>query len=504
MKKVRTGAIVCLFLVSALSVSAGNDCLYSADRAETVNADGVAEVVIDAGAGLPIVNGVAQPAEITAVSKACTSRESYLDESLQAQVNTKVNLCFEDKVQIWLTENNVPGVGIGIIEDGIIKYVKVFGELKKGVPAPDNAIFNIASMTKSVTAMLTLKLVEAGQWDLDEPLFHYWIDPDVANDTFLKKLTTRHVLSHQTGFPNWRKGKLTFKFEPGADYQYSGEGFVYLAKALEGKFKKSLQQLADSLLFKPIGMKDTRYCWNKDVDESRFAFGHDSQGNLVPRSRTVSIQASAQGAAGSLITTIEDYCRFYIYVINGAGLSPKLYNDMIIPQVNLNKYLGIGLGWKIVSHLPNGEYTLQHGGNNSGVKTMGLILPKSKRGVIVFTNGDNGMFVFRNIIKESIDIGVNILDNMKGPDVHKIIKLSDEILTRYTGIYIGIEGTEYTITKGDGTLVISGSSVPTVKLYPEKENKFFLKEFNVQFEFIKDTFIITQDGKYDNTAKRVK
>ena len=389
---------------------------------------------------------------------------------LQAQANTKANLGFEDKVQSWLTENNVPAVGIGIIEDGEIKYVKVIGELKKGVPAIDNAIFSIASMTKPVTAMLTLKLVEAGKWDLDEPLFHYWIDPDIANNPFLKKLTTRHVLSHQTGFPNWRYGhptkKLTFDFEPGTEYHYSGEGFVYLARALERKFNKTLQQLAESLLFKPIGMKDTRYGWNKNVDESRFAFGHDSQGNIVPRSMTVGEIASAKGAAGSLITTVEDYCKFGIYVMNGAGLSQSLYNDMIKPQVNLNEYLGEGLGWKIVSHLPNGEYTLQHGGNNSGIASMGILLPKSKRGVIVFTNGDSGMFVFRNVIKESIDIGVNVLTNMMGSNVHEIIELSDEILNGYTGKYIGSEGVEYTITKGDGVLIISGPSSPTVKLYP--------------------------------------
>ena len=428
----------------------------------------------------------------------------FIGLTLQAQANTKANLGFEDKVQSWLTKNNVPAVGIGIIEDGKIKYVKVIGELKKGVPAIDNAIFSIASMTKPVTAVLTLKLVESGKWDLDEPLFHYWIDPDIANNPFHKKLTTRHVLSHQTGFPNWRDGKLTFNFEPGTEYHYSGEGFVYLARALERKFKKTLQQLADSILFMPIGMKDTRYCWNKDVDESRFAFGHDSQGNMVPRSRTVGDSASAKGAAGSLITTVEDYCKFGIYVMNGAGLSQQLYNDMIKPQVNLNEYLGVGLGWKIVSHLPNGEYTLQHGGNNSGVSSMGILLPESKRGVIVFTNGDSGMFVFRNVIKESIDIGVNVLNNMMGSNVHNIINLSDEILNGYTGKYIGLEGVEYTITKGDGVLIISGSAVPTVKLYPEKENKFFLKEFNVQFEFMEDEFIITQDGKYDNTAKKVK
>ena len=93
---------------------------------------------------------------------------------------------------------------------------------------------------------------------------------------------------------------------------------------------------------------------------------------------------------------------------------------------------------------------------------------------------------------------------MKNADIHKIINLSEEILNGYTGKYIGSEGTEYTITKGDGGLIISGPSSPTVKLYPEKQNKFFLKEFNVQFEFIKDTFVITQDDKYDNTAIKVK
>jgi CubicO group peptidase (beta-lactamase class C family) len=139
---------------------------------------------------------------------------TIIGTSLQAQINFKVNLNFENKIQGWLTENNVPAVGIGIIEDGKIKYIKVFGELKKGVPAPDNAIFNIASMTKPVVAMLTLKLVEDGQWNLDEPLFHYWIDPDVANDPMHRKLTTRHVLTHQSGFTNWRwqnsTKKLTF------------------------------------------------------------------------------------------------------------------------------------------------------------------------------------------------------------------------------------------------------------------------------------------------------
>lgn len=321
----------------------------------------------------------------------------FIGTSLQAQINTDVNMSFQEKVPVWLAENNVPAAGIGIIEDGKIKYIKVFGELKKGVPAPDNTIFNIASMTKPVVAMLTLKLVEAGQWDLNEPLFHYWVDPDVADNPLHEKLTTRHVLTHQTGFPNWRQGKLRFEFEPGTKCQYSGEGFVYLGRALEHKFKKSLAELSDSLLFKPLGMKDTRLFWDNNMDESRFAFWHDSRGNMcepsMPKGRGVD-------ASGSLLTTIEDFSKFMIFVMNGAELSPGLYNDMIRPQVNVKKHVGKGLGWEIVSDLPDGEYSLQHGGSNTGVKTTGIILPKSKRGVVVFTNGDNGTTVCNNVIKE--------------------------------------------------------------------------------------------------------
>ncbi len=427
----------------------------------------------------------------------------FIGTLLQAQIDAKVNLSFEDKVQSWLTENNVPAVGVGIIEDGKIKYVKVFGELKKGVPAPNNAIFNVASMTKPVVAMLTLKLVEAGQWDLDEPLFHYWVDPDVANDPLHKKLTTRHVLTHQTGFKNWRRQnpgrKLTFDFEPGTNYQYSGEGFEYLRKALERKFNKPLDVLLGSLLFKPLGMKDTQY-WNKNIDTTRFSRWHDAQGNEYK-----TFYQTGVSAADDLLTTIEDYCKFGIDVINGAGLSEALFNDMIILHVKMKEHYAMGLGWEVILDLPNGEYALEHGGSDQGVKTIAVLLPRSKRGLVVLTNGDNGMFVYNNIIKESIDIGENILEYMRGSVAREAIVLPDEILNRYVGTYLDSYGRTLTVVKENSILILSGEGVPTVKLYPEAENKFFIKDFDVQFEFSEDdSLIITANGKTEAPAKKIK
>ncbi|MHC0443631.1 serine hydrolase, partial [Flavobacterium sp. 3-210] len=80
-----------------------------------------------------------------------------------------------------------------------------------------NTIWNVASLTKPITAIIALKLVSQGKWNLDESLDKYWIDPDIKNNPDHKLLTTRIILSHQTGFPNWRSfnesKKLDFKFK---------------------------------------------------------------------------------------------------------------------------------------------------------------------------------------------------------------------------------------------------------------------------------------------------
>ena len=429
-----------------------------------------------------------------------------------AQIDTKSDLNFNNKVQNWLSENNVPAAGIGIIEDGKVKYANVIGELKKDIPAPDNAIFNIASLTKPVVAMLTLKLVENGQWDLDEPLFHYWIDPDISNDPLHKKLTTRHVLRHQTGFTNWRRmnqsGKLTFEFEPGTDYKYSGEGFEYLRKALESKFKKSFMQLSDSVLFKPLDMEDTRYYWDKNMDESRFAFWHDYKGNLYSPATSKSYGLNA---AGSLLTTVGDYCKFGIDVINGSELSADILNEMISSENNSTKSFEQGLSWEIVRNLPGGEYALVHGGTDNGVNAVCIFLPHSKRGVVVFTNGDNGRSIWENVIKEII--GDEIFDCIyKISNIPERVTLSNEILEKYVGEYQDQygRGLIVSISKEAGAIKVAGDGIGTFTLYPEAEGKFFQEYSEIKYDFIldNDNNIEIQkrnmDGRIINRARMIK
>ncbi len=309
----------------------------------------------------------------------------------------KASIFDNDKeIEKWLKSNNIPTLGIGVINNGKLQQIKVYGNLKKGKVAPYNTIFNVASLTKPITAIVALKLVSLGKWDLDEPIYKYWTDPDVADDPRSKRLTTRHILSHQTGFPNWRYSnkskKLNFQFEPGTQYQYSGEGFEYLRKALENKFNKSLNRLATELIFEPLEMTDTQYIWNDKIDETRVAIGYDNKGKPYETAKN----KTANGA-DDLLTTVEDYGKFLVSVMNSIGLSEKVFDDMVTHQVATKNGKHFGLGFEIYD-FKNGDYALSHGGADKGVQIIVFIFPKTKKGLLIFTNVDDGYKVYEKII----------------------------------------------------------------------------------------------------------
>ena len=310
-------------------------------------------------------------------------------------------------------ESNIPAVGVAVVRDGKLREVRVTGDLQKGVPAPHDTIFNVASLMKPIVTMTTLQLVAKGEWSLDEPLAKYWVDPDVAGDPRHAKLTTRHVLGHQTGFMNWRwlekSEKLTFHWEPGTQMRYSGEGFEYLARALEKKFGKPLAQLVEENVLRPVQMRDTQMSWSARTDESRFARWHDEKGALHDKNYKI----TRVNAADDLLTTAEDYGRFAAWVANGAGLPDALLAEMTKPQTNAK--VSMALGWEFFPDLGGGEYALLHSGSDFGVKTLVAILPKSKRALVILTNGDNGMMVYERLIVETFgDAGKEMMSRAKG------------------------------------------------------------------------------------------
>jgi len=320
---------------------------------------------------------------------------SYDHHLPKSKTTIDTTLLFSDRTETerWLNMNRVPALGIGYIENGKIKETTVYGILEKGKPAPENAIFNVASLTKSVTALVALKLIDRGSLILDEPLHKYWIDPDIKDDTNTAKLTARLLLSHRSGFPNWRyqhsEGRLTFQFEPGTNYSYSGEGFEYLRKAIEYKTGQKLENLANELVFLPAGMKDTRFIWDSTLTDHRFAKWHTGDGKLYKTYKNT--QANA---ADDLLTTVADYTRFLQYIMNGADLSTELYEEMLSEQTRVSSRKYWGFGWWVDENVNGDEDAIINGGDDQGVHTIAFILPESQKALLIFTNSDNGTDIY--------------------------------------------------------------------------------------------------------------
>jgi CubicO group peptidase (beta-lactamase class C family) len=126
-----------------------------------------------------------------------------------------------------------PGLSIATIEGGSLQWAGSFGvkDTESQQTVTSRTIFPAASLSKVVFAYAVLKLADQGDLELDDPLSKY-VPGYVENDERVNLITARQVLTHRTGFPNWRPRNrpLAIQFNPGERFSYSGEGFIYLQR----------------------------------------------------------------------------------------------------------------------------------------------------------------------------------------------------------------------------------------------------------------------------------
>ena len=348
------------------------------------------------------------PCSLHAQAPAATS-ESALKKPDPATI-----AALQKRIPELLKESSVPGLSLALIRDGKTYWVHGFGvrDAKTGQAVTEDTIFEAASLSKPVFAYGVLKLVDQGRLDLDTPLTRYLPTAYIGGDPRLKKITARIVLSHRTGFPNWRGdgNPLTIHFPPGERFSYSGEGFVYLAKVVEQVTGKPLNEYMTEAVFQPLGMQSSSYVWRPDFD-ARTATGHDASGQ-----RNEKQKPNEANAAASLHTTAGDYALFVEALLNGTGLKEKTLREMERPQIavdaactncterapkELSKSVFWGLGIGIQETMP-GE-SLWHWGDNGSFKCYVVAFPKQKIGVAMFMNGANGLSIASEVV--SIAIG---------------------------------------------------------------------------------------------------
>src|SRR5580658_1728263 len=307
----------------------------------------------------------------------------------------------ERDVPELMKKDGVPGLAMAVIQGGKTTWVHGFGTKE-------------ATTGQPVSAYGVLKLVELGKLGLDVPLTTYLPKPYIAGDDRLKKITARIVLSHRTGFPNWRgdDGLLPIYFTPGERFSYSGEGYIYLQRVVEQITGKPLNEYMTKAVFTPRRLTSSSYVWRPDFD-ALTATGHDSDGKPVGLGK-----AKEAGAASTLNTTATDYALCVEAVLNGKGLKPATLHEMETPQIaldpecricikhepkQLSKNLFWGLGWGI--QRKDGNDVLWHWGDNGSFKCFVMADPKTKSGVVMFTNSEKGLEVAKPVVDEVMGRG---------------------------------------------------------------------------------------------------
>lgn len=177
--------------------------------------------------------------------------------------------------------HHVPGMSIALLHrDGTVQS-RCLGFADASVKVTPDTLFEAASLTKCPFAIIAGRLMDAGLLDPDRPLVHYYREEGYCADPAFEQVTTRHVLSHSAGLPNWSARPVTLSFRPGQGYSYSGEGYYYLQRTLEHRTGKTLQQLYEHFIFEPAGMHRSVVQWHDGL-RAGFASRHDESGALMP------------------------------------------------------------------------------------------------------------------------------------------------------------------------------------------------------------------------------
>ena len=330
-----------------------------------------------------------------------------------------------NKIDQLMKDAEVHGMAIAIFDRNEAVYQNTFGY--KNAPnelmLTDTTNIYGASLSKAVFSMLVMKLVENNVIDLDTPLESYlpkkiyeyepktrWHDDysDLKMDSLYHKITARMSLAHTSGFANWRffeaDRKLKVNFEPGTKYHYSGEGLVYLQVVLEKITGKSLEELAQELVFLPLGMENSSYQWQTRFEQD-FAHGHNAKGEMYGKDID-----NEPRSASTLETTLQDYTKFLTAVLKRENLTKASYDAIFSPQIRIkslnhfgpgaktvtDKYdaieLSCGLAW-LYFETPYGK-AVTKAGHGDGFQHYSILFPEIGKGMLIMTNSDNGESIY--------------------------------------------------------------------------------------------------------------
>ncbi len=426
---------------------------------------------------------------------------------------------FEACVKRVMDQAVVAGLDCVILNDGHIVYHETFGfrDMESGEPLDETSVFNAASLSKTVFAYLVTLLVEDGLIDLDRPLYEYLEKPipehheysDLAGDDRWREITARMVLSHTSGFPNWRflteEKRLSFLSDPGTRFSYSGEGIKLLQMVVEHRTGKDLETLAQERVFVPLGMADTSYLYQPSF-EGRYALPHNEFGWAGNSQRR-----SSPGAAGSMTTNAVDYGRFLEAIMTREraqqSRGPKMTDTVI--AISSERMFGPGawrdgdsgdrvdiswgLGWGLFDS-PRGR-AFFHTGHDTGEQNYTVSFLGQGIGVALLSNSDNFESVAAEIVHAAIGdvyspfewLGYEPFDpaaTKTPPPRPQRIEVAAEVIEPFTGKYQVADSETFFVRAEGNRLLYSGEGMYWDEIFAESPTRFRFRGQDIVLNFV--------------------
>jgi CubicO group peptidase (beta-lactamase class C family) len=330
-----------------------------------------------------------------------------------AQEEDPFAVAIKDDLPQWLNTYHVPGAIVASIRNGEVAWVEAYGfaNARTDEPMQPEMIVNLGSTGKVLTAWGVMRLVEMEKIDLDAPVNRYLKRWQVASDEFDPDgVTVRRLLSHTAGLTapgfsdyspgrtrpslvemlegkNQQDGPVVVAWTPGAQFHYSGGGFVLLQMMIEDVTGETFAGFMQREIATPLGLESLQWAWTAELQKAA-AMPHGSQGEPV------GYRQLASEAIGSELCTVADFAHFIAAAVEGPGgepagrgvLAPETVQEMLTAQPGAGGEAGLAYGLASAG----GSKTAMHFGSNLGWNAFFILDIERRVGLVMATNSANG------------------------------------------------------------------------------------------------------------------
>jgi CubicO group peptidase (beta-lactamase class C family) len=391
-----------------------------------------------------------------------------------------------------------PGAAIAIIRDGMVVHQKGYGyaQLEYDIEIESSTVFHVASVSKQFTAFAIAMLADQGSLALDDDIRKYL--PEVPD--FGPTITIRHLIHHTSGLRDqwnllalagWRLDDVITRdqvlrlverqeelnFAPGSRYLYCNTGYTLLAEIVSRVTGESFPEWTARNIFEPLGMTNTHF--------------HDDHEHIVPN-RAYSYQSDRSGGfrkavlsyanvgATSLFTTVEDMVKwlenFDQARVGGPAVIQQMHERGVLNNRDTLGYaFGLGIG-----NL-QGLRTVGHGGADAGFRSDVIRFPDEQFAVVILSNlgafdpGGMSRRIAGLYLRDKMDFAGP--DEPVAPEADPEFAVDRAILQQYVGEYeLAVLGLFVTISLDGEHLLAQATGQPTVRLVPESETRFLIRE----------------------------